>query len=126
MYCIECGKRLGNRDGVVRCKECQKALNKKLQAIAYERRKKEQQAKEHEGAVIRNGHPQICRYTKSCKYGSNNGCSYILAEGRSRTKQGLFIKDGRCDAYKRGKKIKCELSIVSYPKEQHPHNFMEV
>lgn len=126
MYCVDCGKRLAKQDGAARCKECQKILNKNLQAIAYEKKKKLKEAKTNDGAVMRDGHPQICKYTKSCKYGSVHGCSYILATGESRARKGLFIRDGKCDAYKRGRKIHCELTVVSYPKEQHPHNFMEV
>lgn len=126
MYCVDCGKTLDLNDGSCRCRECQTKVNKLRQKVAYEKRKRDQERKEKNAAVVIDGHPQICRYTKSCRYGSKDGCSYILAEGKSRVKQGLFIKDGKCDAYKRGSTIRCELTVVSYPKEQHPHNFMEV
>lgn len=126
MVCVDCGKTLDLNDGLCRCRECQTKVNKLRQKVAYEKRKREQERKEKNAAVVVDGHPQICRYTKSCRYGSKDGCSYILAKGKSRVRQGLFIKDGKCDAYKRGSTIRCELSIVSYPKEQHPHNFMEV
>lgn len=126
MVCVDCGKPLGHEDGPCRCKECQIKYRLKHQQMAYEKRKERNERKEKNAAVVIDGHPQICRYTKSCRYGSKDGCSYILAEGKSRVKQGLFIRDGKCDAYKRGSTIRCELTVVSYPKEQHPHNFMEV
>lgn len=102
--CIDCGKVLGRDDGVRRCRECNIKYRKRMQAIAYERERRRKAEKETNGAVWRNGHPQICKYAKSCKYGSGkDGCSYILAFGRSRVKDGHFIVNGKCDAYKRGK-----------------------
>lgn len=64
----------------------------------------------------RRNNPQICRYSGSCKYGSGkDGCSYILAFGRSRVKDGHYIVNGKCDAYKRGKyKADGHITCVGY------------
>lgn len=115
-FCIDCGKVLTQHDGVKRCAECQRRYKKRMQAQAYERERKKKKQREEGGAVWRNGHPQICRYSGSCKYGSGkDGCSYILAFGRSRVKDGHYIVNGKCDAYKRGKyKADGHITCVGY------------
>ena len=45
-----------------------------------------------------------CRYKKSCMYGGQQFCEYMTVTGHSRLLAGYPIKDGKCGAYKRGKK----------------------
>lgn len=43
-----------------------------------------------------------CKVKRTCVYGSNSWCDYMEINGHSRVfTDGLEIKDGKCDAYKK-------------------------
>lgn len=46
----------------------------------------------------------LCRYTKSCVYGSYRFCNFLECNGFSRQSTDAPIIDGKCKHYKRGKK----------------------
>ena len=106
--CIDCGKEFDKKaPQQIRCKECQVKHRREQWKVRYW---SEKTSKDVHGAVIRDGHPQICEYTKSCFYGGRDGlgCSYLLETGRSRVNEGHYIVDGKCDAYepKGGRRMK--------------------
>lgn len=45
-----------------------------------------------------------CRYKKSCYYGGDKYCEFLIIEGHSRLFAGYPIVDGKCGAYKRGRR----------------------
>ena len=126
--CVDCGKTFVKRSSAqVRCKDCQ---TKHRRELDRQRRVKETYAhKRYKGAVYINGHPQICTHTAKCFYGSktHNDCSYCIETGKSRIHQGLFIVDGKCDAYQpRGKKRMRRTEPVSYKPTRHMQVWGEV
>ena len=108
--CIDCGREFVKRShDQKRCLDCQIEYRKKVDHERYLERKKQKAIEKKRvvlnGAVYRNGHPQICVVMKECYYGSQNGngCSYCLENKTSRRKAGLYIVDGICPAYKPSK-----------------------
>ena len=132
--CIDCGKEYVRRSSTQRrCKECQEVHRKELHHNRYleakEKRSKIRAAKYIKGAVYIDGHPQICKYASKCFYGSkgHSDCSYCIETGHSRISQGLFIKDGKCDAYTpKGKRKMKRVEPVSYCPADNAHIWLEV
>ena len=99
--CVDCGKVFLKRaENQVRCPECQRVHRREIDR-ARKSHYKPKVKKDITEAVYRNGHPQVCEYTKSCFYGGREtqGCNYLLETGRLRVKDGLFIENGKCPAY---------------------------
>lgn len=130
--CIDCGVEFMTRGSTqVRCPKCQAKHRKKLER---ERRIKRKYGfapapkKPTKGMII-DGHPQICTHTDSCVDGAKDihSCMYALHHHQSRLSQGLYIKDGKRPAYRKGKrKNEIPTKYTLMPAEIVDHNFKEV
>lgn len=102
--CIECGQTFEKTGrNQKRCPSCQKIRNKELERLSLKRRRaKAKEQKNKTNSKVIDGHVQVCRNMRKCFYGqeNNEGCSYALEEGRTRTSQGLYIVNGKCPAYR--------------------------
>lgn len=49
-----------------------------------------------------------CKVKRSCIYGGNTTCDYLVIEGESRYLTGHPIKDGKCDLYQKGPRKRSE------------------
>ena len=118
-FCVDCGQEFTKRaESQVRCPECQRIHRRELDRIRKHAYKPQP---EQCTAVMRNGEPQICKMLGKCFYsgGWANGCSYLLETGHSRASQGLYIKDGKCDAFiEKGTKRRRRLKPVHFGKEK--------
>ena len=133
--CVDCGKEFVKHSHMQkRCPECQEIHTEYLRQKRYEAYKASKTTqKSLVGAVYINGHPQVCTHMKSCFYGSTkeDGCSYAIEERKTRTCNGHYIVDGKCDLYRpKGRQPKrSKLSFVSVydlPVEKTNHNYSEV
>lgn len=132
--CVDCGKEFTRHSAMqVRCPECQEAHRKENDRIRKSEeyaRKRETKPKTDKGAVIINGHPQVCTHMGSCYYGSvnKNGCSYLLETGKSRIVNGYYIENGKCPCYTNSKgRRRMQLQpFTNMPRHLKEHNFNEV
>lgn len=133
--CIDCGTVFVKKSYTqVRCPKCQERHRKEVWLEKYLRQKEQRYTEKNtKDAVYINGHPQVCKYMKSCYYGSTkeDGCSYAIEERKTRTCNGHYIVDGKCDLYrpKSRKPKRTNLSFVTkfdLPAEKTGHNYSEV
>lgn len=132
--CVDCGKPFTKRAvNQTRCRECGAKHKREYDKEMYYKRKAEnkeiREMKRVKGAVYINGHPQICKCISKCFYGSkgHNDCSYCIETGQSRIGQGLYIKDGKCDAYTpKGRRKMKRTEPICYKPEDNTHIWLEV